>query len=118
MEESMNGLDANTKQIKTNLHSLCDEIKQRSDQKETEMSRIIDNIKQYKLKTLLQQTDAAQAAAKIVNTFHSEYKGYFQDESLTKQDRKDKLLHAKTAIEEETLKGKQYKHGTYQMNVA
>eukprot|EP01084_Bolivina_argentea_P073084 132658_1 len=118
MQESLDGLHANTKKIKTDLHSLCNDAKQAIDKREKQITAIIDNIQKYKLNKLMQQTDAAQAAADTVHKFYSEYKGYFQDESLTKQDRKDKLLHAKTVIEEETLKTKQYKHGTFQMNVA
>eukprot|EP01083_Nonionella_stella_P187198 687292_1 len=114
IEESLNGLHANTKQIQTDLHSFCDDIKRRIDQKEKQMNQIIQKVQKHKEKTLMQQAKAAQAAAKTVNAFYSEYKGYFQDESLTKQDRKDKLLHAKQVIENEIEKSKQYKDG---MNV-
>eukprot|EP01083_Nonionella_stella_P270611 916511_1 len=109
MEESLNGLRANTKQIQTDLHSLCNDIKHRIDQKEKEMNRFIENVQKYKEKTLMQQKNAALAGAKTVNTFYSEYKGYLQDESLTKHDRKDKLLHAKRVIEDEIERSKQYK---------
>eukprot|EP01083_Nonionella_stella_P187199 687295_1 len=109
MEESLNGLHANTKKIQTDLHSLCDGLKQRIDQKEQEMSRIIERIKQFKLKTLMQQTKETRVAAETVHAFYSEYKGYFQDGSLTKQGRKDKLLHAKQAIENQIKQTKQYK---------
>eukprot|EP01083_Nonionella_stella_P025631 70601_1 len=109
IEESLNGLHANTKQIQTDLHSFCDDIKRRIDQKEKQMNQIIQKVQKHKEKTLMQQAKAAQAAAKTVNAFYSEYKGYFQDGSLTKQGRKDKLLHAKQAIENQIKQTKQYK---------
>eukprot|EP01083_Nonionella_stella_P187719 690403_1 len=55
MEKSLNGLHANTKQIQTDLHSLCDEIKRRIDQKEKQMKHIIQKVQKHKEKTLMQQ---------------------------------------------------------------
>eukprot|EP01083_Nonionella_stella_P025632 70606_1 len=103
--ELLDGLQTNTKRVKADLHALCTDIKQRIDEKERGINQIIDNIHTYKLNTL---PNSIHAAAKSVNKFYSEYYRYLEDESLTKQDLKDKLLYAKQAIENEMEKTKQH----------
>eukprot|EP01083_Nonionella_stella_P108450 315510_1 len=116
-KELLNDLDENKSSFKNKVSSICDELRQQITAKQNEMNTMIESIHQRKLQQLNERQNVTIQSAKVVAKFYNDYESYFSDDSITKLDRKNKLLSAKEAIQNETEKIKQYEDTVCNMNV-
>eukprot|EP01084_Bolivina_argentea_P313572 543017_1 len=116
IKKSYNDLDENDKIVRRNLQQICGSLKQQIDKKQNQMILYLDSIYQHRLNELNQRHEITQQSAQTVIQFYKNYEGYFVDNTLSKKDRKNKLIAAQNCIGIEIGRVNKY-HRNYAMNM-
>eukprot|EP01084_Bolivina_argentea_P091930 165463_1 len=117
MKTLLNNLDKNNKNIKQNLQTICNLLKQKIDIKYKQMIKMIDDIDKMYSSQLNQQNQTAEQCAKSVSKFYNTYQSFFINENTSQLDRKDKLIASQKGVNTEIDKIQKLIDLTYNIDI-